>query len=227
MAMRRIGQILVDLGFISDEQLEQLLEEQPQRPGKKLGKLAEELGYISDDQLTQALAEQWGMQVIHLADIVIPPQVLGYVTEPMAQLYRIIPVSFREGTLTIAVCDPQNITVQDELRTFLGYEIRAVVATERDIANALDRYYSTSSESVESLVADMEADKELARMAEKVNKRRTDRSGQFRGRGRFGPGPQAAQHGALAGDQGSGQRLALRAVRGRIPHPHQGRRRAV
>ncbi len=110
------------------------------------------------------------MQVIHLADIVIPPQVLGYVTEPMAQLYRIIPVSFRDGTLTIAVCDPQNITVQDELRTFLGYEIRAVVATERDIADGLERYYSTSSESVESLVADMEADKELAAWAEKINK---------------------------------------------------------
>ena len=106
MAMRRIGQILVDLGFITDEQLETLLDEQQQRPGKKLGKLAEEQGYITDDQLAQALAEQWGMQVIHLADITIPPQVLSYVTEPMAQLYRIVPVSFRDGTLTIAVCEP-------------------------------------------------------------------------------------------------------------------------
>ena len=86
--MRRIGQILVDLGFISDDQLEQLLEEQQQRPGRRLGKVAEELGYVTDEQLAQALAEQWGMQVIHLADIVVPPQVLGYVTEPMAQLYR-------------------------------------------------------------------------------------------------------------------------------------------
>ena len=98
------------------------------------------------------------------------PRCLGYVTEPMAQLYRIVPVSFRDNTLTIAVCDPQNLTVQDELRTFLGYEIRAVVATERDITAALDRYYSASGESVESLVADMESDKELAKMAEMVNR---------------------------------------------------------
>ncbi|HEX4142711.1 MAG TPA: ATPase, T2SS/T4P/T4SS family [Pirellulales bacterium] len=170
MAMRRIGQILVDLGFITDEQLEQLLEEQQQRPGRRLGKVAEELGYVTDEQLAQGLAEQWGMQVIHLADIVVPPHVLAYVTEPMAQLYRIVPVSFRDGTLTIAVCDPQNLTIQDELRTFLGYEIRAVVATERDIGAALDRYYSASGESVESLVADMESDKELAKMAEAVNR---------------------------------------------------------
>ncbi len=77
MAIRRIGQILVDLGFITDEQLEQLLEEQQQRPGKLFGKLAEELELITDEQLAQALAEQWNMQVISLGDTVIPPQVLS------------------------------------------------------------------------------------------------------------------------------------------------------
>ena len=170
MALRRIGQILVDLGFISDDQLEQLLEEQQQRPGKLLGKLAEDLGYISDEQLAQALAEQWSMKAIHLGDTVISPQVLSYVTEPMAQMYRIVPVSFRDNTLTVAVCDPQNLAVQDELRTFLGYDIRSVVATEREIKAALDRYYSASGESVESLVADMETDKDLAKAAAAANK---------------------------------------------------------
>ena len=71
----------------------------------------------------------------------------------MAQMYRIVPISFRDNTLTIALCDPQNLAIQDELRTFLGYDIRAVVATERDILKALDRYYAASGESVESLVA--------------------------------------------------------------------------
>ena len=73
------------------------------------------------------------MQVISLADMVIPPDVLAHVTEPMAQLYRIMPVSFQDDTLTIAMCDPQNLSILDELRNFLGYDIRAVVATERDM----------------------------------------------------------------------------------------------
>ena len=85
-------------------------------------------------------------------------------------MYRIVPVSFRDNTLTVAVCDPQNLAVQDELRNFLGYDIRSVVATEREIKAALDRYYSASGESVESLVADMESDEELAKKAEAVNK---------------------------------------------------------
>src|ERR1700674_21210 len=133
MAIRRLGQIFVDLGFITDDQLEALLEEQQQHPGVLLGKVAENQGLVNDEQLAQALAEQWNMQVIHLGDTVIPPNVLNLVTEAMAQMYRIVPISFRDNTLTIALCDPQNLAIQDELRTFLGYEIRAVIATEREI----------------------------------------------------------------------------------------------
>ncbi len=168
MAIRRIGQILVDLGFITDDQLETLLEEQQQHPGTLLGKLAESQSLINEDQLAQALAEQWGMQVIHLADTVVPPNVLGLVTDTMAQMYRIVPISFKDNTLTIALCDPQNLAIQDELRTFLGYEIRAVVATERDVLKALDRYYA-ANESVESLVSDMDSDEDLAAAAEAIS----------------------------------------------------------
>ncbi len=165
MSIRRIGQIFVDLGFIDDYQLEMLLEEQQQRPGELLGKIAMELSLITDDQLAHALAEQMGLQVIQLNDVVVSPEVLSYVTEPMAQLYKIIPVSFRDGTLTIATCNPQNLAIQDELRTFLGYDIRSVVAGEKDILQALDRYYAAEGESVESLVANMETDTDLAKAA--------------------------------------------------------------
>ena len=168
MAIRRIGQILVDLGFITDEQLETLLEEQQHRPGEMLGQIAIGMGLINDDQLAQALAEQMGMQVISLGDVVVPPEVLSYVTEPMAQLYRIIPISFKDDTLTIAMCDPQKLSIVDELRSFLGYNIRAVVATERDIVRALDRYYAVGGESVETLIAGMEEDEELMAAARAI-----------------------------------------------------------
>ena len=158
MAIRRIGQILVDLGFLTDEQLEMLLEEQQQRPGEMFGQIAMSMGLITDEQLAQGLAEQMGMQVVSLGDMVIPPDVLAYITEPMAQLYRIVPISFKDDTLTIAMCDPQKLSILDELRSFLGYDIRAVVATEKDVLRALDRYYAAGGESVETLIADMEQD---------------------------------------------------------------------
>ncbi|MGA2031097.1 MAG: ATPase, T2SS/T4P/T4SS family [Thermoguttaceae bacterium] len=170
MALRRIGQILVDLGFLSDDRLEMLLEEQQQRPGEMIGQIAISMGLITDDQLAQALAEQMGMQVVTLGESAIPPDVLARITEPMAQLYRIIPIAFEEDTLTIAMCDPQKLTIIDELRSFLGLNIRAVVATEKEVLRALDRYYTVGGESVETLIADMEQDSDLAAAVEALQK---------------------------------------------------------
>jgi len=174
MALRRIGQILVDLGFINDSQLEMLLEEQQQRPGEMLGQIALSMGLVSEEQLAHALAEQMGMQVVSLGDITVPPDVISRVSEPMAQLYRIVPVSFKDDALTIAMCDPQKLATLDELRTFLGYEIRAVVATEQDISAALEHYYASGSESVETLIAGLEEDTDLAAAVKAVENEALD-----------------------------------------------------
>ena len=165
MAIRRIGQIFVDLGFITDEQLVLLLEEQEQRPGTLLGKIAEEMGLINDEQLAQALGEQMGFQTFALANAVMPDETIAQITDQMAQLYRVIPIRFRDNELTVATCDPQNLAIQDELRTLLGFDIRIVVSTESDIIKTLAKYYSTSSESVESIVADLNRDDDLVRAA--------------------------------------------------------------
>ena len=155
MALRRFGQILADLELINEEQLEVLLEEHQQRHGEKIGETAMSMGYVNDDQVAVALGEQMGLPVIGLTDLTIPPEVLSQITEPMAQIYKVIPVSFRNDILTLAMCDPQNITVLDELRNFLGYEIRAVITTEREIRQALDRYYASDIESVESIIDEL------------------------------------------------------------------------
>ena len=168
MVVRRIGQILVDLGFITDEQLEVILDEQQQRPGALLGKIAEDMGLITDEQLVQALAEQLNMQTVQLGDVQLPPDVLDKISETMAQLYRIVPVQFDGNTLTCATCDPQNLTVQDELRTFLGYDIRMVVSTEREIKAVLDKHYASDVDSVESIINELNDDEELFQAASMV-----------------------------------------------------------
>jgi len=170
MAIRRIGQIFVDLGMITEDQLELLLEEQKRRSGELLGKVAESLGYITEEQLAQALAEQMSMRVVNLGELEISPDVLARVTEPMAQLYRVIPIEFEDDTLTIAMCDPQKLTIRDELRTLLGYDIKAMVAMESDVHKALEKYYASGTESVESLVSNLEDDDELRKAAEAVGK---------------------------------------------------------
>lgn len=162
MATRKIGQVFIDLGYIDEEQLELLLEEQQQRHRELLGQVAISLGMLTEDQVTQAIAEQLGMQVVAISDLTIPSEVLGHLTAPMAQLYKVIPLSFRNDMLTIAMCEPQNLAVTDELRNFLGYQIRAVVSSRKEIETALERYYATEhGESVESIISTMQDDKDL------------------------------------------------------------------
>ena len=161
MAIRRIGQILVDLGFVTDDQLEALLEEQRAQPGEKLGKIAEDMALITDDQLAQALAEQMNMQVISLADTKLEPELTGMLTETMAQLYRVVPVTFEGNLLTVATAEPEKLTIQDELRTFLGHDVRSVVCTNREIQDVLDKFYASSEDSLESIITELEDDDEL------------------------------------------------------------------
>ncbi len=170
MALRRIGQILVDLGFLTEERVKLVLDEQRQRPTELFGQVAIGMGLVTDEQLVQGLGEQMGLQVISLAELVVPPNVLSMITETMAQLYRIVPVAFEDETLTIAMCDPQKLSVVDELRSFVGVNVRAVVATEKDVLKALTRYYAAGGESVENLIADMEQDTDLAAAAAALEK---------------------------------------------------------
>jgi len=170
MALKRIGQVLIDLGLIDEGQLAAMLEEQTTRGGELLGKVGLSLGFFSEDQLGEALAEQWGTTFVTLYDRAIPPEVQKLISEPMAQLYRVIPLSLEDNRLTVATSEPQKIQIADELRTFLGYDIVNCVATEVEIQKAIDKYYSADTESVESIVESMEADSELALAAAAATK---------------------------------------------------------
>jgi len=165
MALRRLGQILIDLGIIDEQQLEAILEEQSVRGGELLGRIGVSMSLITEEQLAEALAEQWRTTVAPLADIVLRGDVLEIVSEPMAQLYRIVPLSLEGNRLTIASAEPQKIQIADELRVLLGYDIRVCVATEPDIQRMIEKHYSSDTDSVESLVNMLETDTELEALA--------------------------------------------------------------
>jgi type IV pilus assembly protein PilB len=161
---------MVDLGFISPEQLEMLLQQQKKKPGELLGKMALKANLVSDEQLAEALGAQMRMPVVSLGELQIAPEVLTNLTDAMAQLYRVIPIQLKDNVLTVAMCDPQKLSILDELRSFLGFEIRTVVASEKDVLKALDKYYSGGGESVETLIADMEHDSNLAAAVKALEK---------------------------------------------------------
>ena len=139
MATRRIGQILVDLGYLTEDQLWDVLEEQKQSPGEVLGQVAVRLELVTDELVTEALAEQWGMPVVNLRETTIPPKVLELVPQTMAEIYKIVPISLKNEVLTGAMGDPHNVAALDDLGRFVvaaAADRRYVIA--RDLADTVD-----------------------------------------------------------------------------------------
>ncbi len=89
------------------------------------------MGLVTEEQVTEALAEQWGMPVVNLEETNIPPKVLELVPQTMAEIYKIMPVSLKKNVLTVAMADPQNVAALDDLRNFLGYDVRGAVSSTR------------------------------------------------------------------------------------------------
>ena len=168
MALKRLGQILTDLGLIDDEQLEQILAEQEARGGELLGRVGVSMGLFSDEQLGEALAEQWNTLFVTLYDKQISHELIEIVSRTMAEMYRVVPLELKNNRLTIATADPQKIQIADELRVFLGYDIGVVVATDAEIDKAIEKFYSGTMETVESIVEEMETNKDLADAAREI-----------------------------------------------------------
>ncbi len=152
MAQRRLGQILVDLGYLTEDQLWDVLEEQKQSPGEIIGQVAIRMGLVTEVQVTEALAEQWGMPVVNLSETTIPPNVLEIVPQTMADIYKIMPVSLKNNVLTVAMADPQNVAALDDLRNFLGYDVRGAVSNLHDVEQAIARYYADKEDSIEQVI---------------------------------------------------------------------------
>jgi type IV pilus assembly protein PilB len=162
MAQRRLGQILVDLGYLNEDQLWDVLEEQKQSGGEIIGQVAVRMGFVTQEQVTEALAEQWGLPVVNLNETTILPKVLEMVPQTMADIYKIMPLSLKDNVLTVAMADPQNLAALDDLRNMLGVEVRGAVSNAKDVEAAVARFYADREESIEDIIGQLEEDSEDA-----------------------------------------------------------------
>lgn len=156
MAARKLGQILVDLGYISEDQLWDVLEEQKRSPGEVIGQVAVRMGFVTEAQVTEALAEQWGMPVVNLEETTIPPKVIEMVPQTMAEIYKIMPISLKGDVLTVAMAEPQNVGTLDDLRNFLGVEVRGAVSNLRSVQAAIEKSYAGREDSIEDVISELE-----------------------------------------------------------------------
>lgn len=139
---RSLGNFLVREGHITNEQLVSAIEKSAE-VGKGLSEVLVELGLIDQENLTQALSRQHGIPYLPLADYDIDPSIIETVPEEDARRYKMIPVDRTERTLTVALADPGNILVLDELKLKTKMEIEPLLSLPKDIEQAIEKYYKS------------------------------------------------------------------------------------
>jgi type IV pilus assembly protein PilB len=158
---RKLGQILVDLGFIDDDQLWEVLDEAKNR-GLLTGQAAVQKGLITEEQLLQALAEQNNLKIINLAEVKPTTEVLTLVPETMSSVYKVLPLSIKDKVLTIAISDPVNMGAADDLRNLLGLnEVIVHLAPPAQVAEVLSKCYLGKEESIIDIITMIEQDPDL------------------------------------------------------------------
>jgi type IV pilus assembly protein PilB len=175
---KQLGQILIELGYITNEQLEVALEEHRKTP-KSLGRVLIDLGMIKEADLVRALAEQVGLEFVDLSDHPIDPTTTVLLPEALARRYRALPIGERDGKLLVAMSDPANVYALDDIRTITGRDVQPVVATANDVERAIQKYAgmdsqveamaSIAAEQTEGEETDLEAALEDAPIVKLVN----------------------------------------------------------
>ncbi len=160
----RLGELLVREKLITPMQLRRAMEEQ-RGQGGRLGHALTKMGYLDENALTSFLAKQYGVPSINLADFEIDPEVLKLIPKEVANRHQVIPINRSGNTLMVAMADPSNIYAIDDLKFVTSYNIDVVVASEPAIADALEKYY-TSSVSFDDVMIDFVEDEEDLEFAE-------------------------------------------------------------
>ncbi len=161
---RRLGTILVDMGYLDEDGLWKVLEEQKRSDNEMIGKVATRLGLATEDQVLKALGEQLGMKVVRLGEMAIPAELTEMVNETMATSFKIVPISQnkKDKSVQVAMAEPQNPATLDSIKSFLGVNVKGVIAAESDVLAAIARLYAGKQESIQDVVKQIENDKGLS-----------------------------------------------------------------
>jgi type IV pilus assembly protein PilB len=143
----KLGQLLVTSSVISEEQLREAISLQ-RKEGGRLGTNLVKLGYVTEEKLVAFLSRQWGVPAINLSDYKIEPSVLKLIPIEIARKYLILPVAKVGATLTIAMADPSNVFVIDDIKFMTGYNVEVVVSSESSIIHAITGYYRGGGEAL-------------------------------------------------------------------------------
>ena len=132
------------------------VQEERERTGKPLSQIIVDFGLLNEDQLLRAVADHLSLDYIDLEGIEVPKNVARLMPAEASRLYQAVPVSLTGDTVTVAVMDPYNPLLSEELAFVLGKDVQLAVAPGKQIEAAISRYYGAESESMKEVLQDVE-----------------------------------------------------------------------
>jgi len=150
----KLGEILLNYGFITETELKLALEEQS-RTGEKLGEILIRLGLVTEEEVSFAIAHQAGVEFVNLEEVIINPAVLKLVPYKVARENKVVPIETDGKSITIAIQDPFNFKAIDTIEQITGLRVVVKVAREEQILKAIENLYGLHVSSDEDLEANI------------------------------------------------------------------------
>jgi type IV pilus assembly protein PilB len=151
-------------GLLDDLQLEEVTEEH-NRSGKSISEILQDFGFLEMDDQLQLIATHLGTEVVQLGDREFTPEILSSVPPDAARMYKCMPIAVFDSSVQVALADPLNPALVDELAYVIRKEIVPVVADPGDIERAVARFYGDSQSSVADILKELGQDGDIAREA--------------------------------------------------------------
>ena len=141
---KKIGEILVAQGKVTDDQIDEALAIQKNDP-RNIGKILLSLGYINEDELAQAWSMRLNVEYVALFEVHVDPDVLGIIEEEVLLQHKAVPLKVEDGRLIVAMTDPNDIYARSDLTISAGYPITAVVAAEDAVRRLHDQLFGNGA----------------------------------------------------------------------------------
>ena len=155
----RIGDVLVETGIITEEQLQTALQRQ-KGSGRKIGETLVDEGFVTEEQIAHALSEQLHMDMIDLQNVNISQDILGLVSPSVLKKNKVLPFEYSKAdanVLRVAMADPMDMFAMDDITIITNLQVEPVISTPRSIMLALDNYYGQGdSEALEKYTKEKE-----------------------------------------------------------------------
>src|SRR5689334_24986976 len=162
----KLGEILLREGLITQDQLKKALLEQ-KNTGMRLGYTLVKLGFIQETEISKMLARQYRMPAVDLSRFEVDPKIVKLIPPDVAVKHTVLPLKREGRTLTVAMADPTNVTVIEDLKFITRYDIFPVIAGEYTLKTSIERYYEQSDAQLQTLLKDIEQTDDLEVIEEK------------------------------------------------------------